>query len=272
MLIRLVLTLAIVYGVLLLMLYIFQPRLVFLPGLPGRALTATPEQIGLRYEEVHLETDDGETLHAWWLPHPDARATVLFHHGNAGNISHRLDSLRIFHDLAVNVLIYDYRGYGRSTGNPSEAGLYRDAEAAWNWLTESRAVASGEIILFGRSLGGAVASHLAEQVDAGGLIVESTFTSVPDIGAELYWWLPVRWLSRLDFDAATSVSRADMPVLVIHSVEDEIIPFSHGRRLHELAGERATMLEIRGDHNTGFLASGDLYRNGLDRFISDVAD
>ena len=268
---RLLMMLALAYGALVLLLYLFQPRLVFLPGVPGRDLTASPQHIGLEYREVEFETEDGETLHGWWLPHAAPRATLLFQHGNAGNISHRLDSIQIFHDLGLNVFIYDYRGYGRSTGSPSEEGVYRDARAAWDWLVDEAGEAPGSIVLFGRSLGGAVASQLATEVDAAGLIVESTFTSVPDIGAELYWWLPVRLLARLEFDAAGAIKKATMPVLVVHSPDDEIIPFEHGQRLVEAAGERGTLLEIRGDHNTGFLASGDLYRDGLDDFLSDIA-
>ena len=267
---RLLLMLALAYGALLLLLFLFQPRLLFLPGVPGRTLVATPQDIGLDYREVEFDAEDGKTLHGWWLPHATPRATLLFQHGNAGNISHRLDSLRIFHDLGLSVFIYDYRGYGRSSGSPSEAGLYRDARAAWAWLIEDEGIEPGSIVLFGRSMGGAVASRLATEVDAAGLIVESTFTSVPDIGAELYWWLPVRLLARLEFNAAESIAQAGMPVLVVHSREDEIIPFEHGQRLTEAAGDRGTLLEIRGDHNTGFFYSGELYRNGLDRFISSL--
>ncbi len=260
------------YGLMLLLVYFLQPRLLFLPGVPGRELAATPARAGLEYRDVELPTSDGEILHGWWLPHEQSRATVVFFHGNAGNISHRLESLEIFHELGVDVLIVDYRGYGRSSGSPSEAGLYRDGQAAWNWLTETQGVSAEEIILFGRSLGGAVAAELATRVDAAGLIVESVFTSVPDIAAELYWWLPVRWLSRLDFDTAGCIRRTDLPVLVVHSSDDEIIPFSHGQRLHEIAGDRGTLLEIRGGHNTGFLESPERYREGLDHFIARLAD
>lgn len=272
MLIRLVITLVAVYGALLLLLFLFQPRLLFLPGVPGRSLTATPADSGLDFESVELETSDGETLHGWWIPHQRARGVVLFHHGNAGNISHRLESLRIFHGLGLSVLIYDYRGYGRSTGKPSESGLAHDAEAAWKWLVEERGIAPERIVLFGRSMGAAVAARLARDVGAAGLIVESAFTSVPDIGAELYWWLPVRWLSRLQFATADYVADADMPVLVIHSSEDEIIPFEHGRRIHEAAPEPKTLMEIHGDHNTGFLISGERYRRGLDAFVDRHLD
>lgn len=270
--VRLIVTLAGAYGLLLLLAYLLQPRLLFLPGVPGREVETTPARIGLLFRDVELKTSDGETLHGWWLPHEDSRATVLFLHGNAGNISHRLDSLQIFHELGVDVLIIDYRGYGRSSGKPSEAGLYRDASAAWDWLTGDRGIAGEDIIVFGRSLGAAVASELATRVDAAGLVVESAFTSVPDIGAELYWWLPVRWLSRLDFDTARYLARTELPVLVVHSTEDEIIPFPHGRRLYEMAGDRAALLELQGGHNTGFLESGQRYREGLDRFIARAVD
>lgn len=270
--IRLLIALIVGYSILVLLVYLLQPRLLFLPGVPGRELVATPERIGLSHRDVSLQTEDGETLHAWWLPQERPRATLLFFHGNAGNISHRLESLEIFHELGLQVFIIDYRGYGRSSGKPSEAGLYRDAQAAWAWLTRTQGVAPERIILFGRSMGGAVASELATRVDAAGLIVESVFTSVPDIGAELYWWLPVRLLSRLEFNTADYIRRSDLPVMVVHSVDDEIIPVHHGRRLREIAGERGSWLEIRGGHNTGFLESRERYREGLDSFISEVVD
>lgn len=271
-LIRLLAGLVVAYGSLLLLVYFLQPRLLFLPGVPGRELAATPAQIGLSFENVELPTSDGERLHGWWLPQDRPRATLLFFHGNAGNVSHRLDSLRIFHRLGLQVFIIDYRGYGRSTGSPTEAGLYRDAQTAWSWLTEQKGIAPERIVVFGRSLGGAVASRLATDVDAAGLIVESAFTSVSDIGAEVYWWLPVRMLSRLDFDTASHLEQSGLPVLVIHSRDDDIIPFHHGQRLARIAGERGRLSEIRGDHNTGFLTSGDRYVEALDRFIDEVAN
>jgi len=272
MLIRLLITLLIGYGLLLLLVYFIQPRLLFLAGVPGRELTATPARLGLDYRDVYLETSDGESLHGWWLTHEDPRATVLFFHGNAGNISHRLESLRIFHDLGVNILIVDYRGYGRSTGKPSEPGLYRDADAAWRWLTADLGIAGEDIVVFGRSLGGAVASELAARVGAAGLIVESAFTSAPDIAAELYWWLPVRLLSRMQFNTAEHIDRSRLPILIIHSPDDEIIPFSHGQRLSEIVGERGRLLTIQGGHNTGFLESGRRYREGLERFLRRIEE
>lgn len=267
---RILVLVSVVYLGLALVIYISQSRLVFLPEIGGRALVETPAAVGLAYESVQIDTEDGETLRAWWLPHPDPRGTVLFQHGNAGNISHRLDSLTIFHRLGLNVLIYDYRGYGQSSGSPSESGLYSDARATWQWLVNEAGMSPDRIVLFGRSLGAAVAARLATEVDAAGLIVESSFTSVPDIGAEVYWWLPVRWLARIQLATSDHVADAGMPVLVVHSRDDEIIPFSHGQRIYEQAGQPRQFLEIEGDHNSGFMVSGELYRDGLDRFLTEV--
>lgn len=253
-----------IYVGLLVALYFVQARMLFLPT---SDVVADPGAIGLAFDDVEIETRDGERLHAWWVPHAQARGTLLFAHGNAGNLSYRLDSLRLFHRLRLNVLIFDYRGYGRSTGRPSEAGLYRDGEAARRWLTGNAGVDPDELVLFGRSMGAAVAARLATRHRAACLIAESAFTSVPDRAAEIYWWLPVRWLVHIRMDTRRYVAGADLPVLVVHSRDDEIVPFSHGRRLLEAAGDRGRLLEISGDHNTGFLASGERYVDGLDDFL-----
>ena len=252
------------------LLFLGQERLLFLPDMGGRELVASPSDRGLSYETLWLETEDGERLHAWWIPHPQARGVIHFSHGNAGNISHRLDSVQIFHDLGLSVLIYDYRGYGRSSGRPDEAGIQEDARAAWRWLTREADVAPGNIVLFGRSLGGAVAALLAAEVEPGGLILESTFTSVPDLAAELYWWLPARWLARIQLDARAALGNVDRPMLIIHSRSDDIVPFAHARRLLETAGDQARLVEIEGTHNTGFLVSRDAYQEGLNAFLMDL--
>jgi uncharacterized protein len=236
--------------------------------LPLAQIASTPEVRGLAYEDVTLTTADGLALHAWYLPHPAPRGVLLFCHGNAGNISHRLDSLQIFHRLGLAVLIFDYRGYGRSEGSPSEDGTYRDAEAAWRHLVEERGVAPAQIVLFGRSLGAAVAAELASRHTPGALILESAFTSVPDLAAELYPFLPARRLARFRYDAQSALRGVAAPVLIVHSPEDEIIPIHHGRRLYDAAAEPKAFLEIRGDHNFGFVLSGREYVDGLDRFLS----
>lgn len=261
---------AFVYAALVAFMWFRQESMLFLPGIPSRQLVATPADIGLRYEALRIATDDGEELDAWFVPAREERAVLLFFHGNAGNISHRLDSLRIFHGLGLSVLIIDYRGYGRSTGRPSELGTYEDARAAWRYLVEERAVPAQRIILFGRSLGGAVATWLATEQAPRGLIVESTFRSVPELAAGIYWFLPVRSLARIEYPAEALMGSVRAPVLVVHSREDEIIPFHHGEALYSAAGSPKTLLELRGGHNTGFLASERVYVQGLQAFLDGL--
>ncbi|NJN46154.1 MAG: alpha/beta hydrolase [Candidatus Competibacteraceae bacterium] len=245
--------------------------MLHIPNVPGRELVATPAAAGLAYQDVTLITADHLRLHGWFVPAAQAGRTVLFFHGNAGNISHRLESLQIFHRLGLATLIIDYRGYGRSEGSPAEAGLYQDAEAAWHYLTEHRGIPAQEIVVFGRSLGGAVAAWLAAHHAVGALIVESSFTSVPDRAAELYPWLPVRLLSRMNYDTRTNLQQVTCPVLIIHSPDDEIIPFQHGKRLLEAASEPKQWLVISGDHNSGFLHSGKHYENGIRDFLHSLS-
>jgi len=256
------------YLVLLLTLFLAQARLIYLPDIPSRALLATPARLGLAFEELNLVTEDGVRLHAWLVPAPGARGTLLFAHGNAGNISHRLDSIEIFHQLGLDVLIFDYRGYGDSTGRPSELGTYRDIEAAWRELTERRGVAPGRIVVFGRSLGAAVAAWLATRERPAGLILESAFTSLPDLAADIYPFLPARYLVRFQYPSERYLTEARAPVLIVHSRDDEIVPFRHGQRLAQVAG--AELLELRGTHNDGFLRRPALYQAGLDRFLERV--
>ena len=256
------------YGFMLVFLYFYQNRLLFLPNLPSRNVERSPSAVGLSYEPVDLVTSDNIHLDGWFIPAPEKRGVILFCHGNAGNISHRLDSLLLFHRLGFSTLIFDYRGYGRSKGRPSEAGTYLDAKAAWQYLTRERSIAPSRIILFGRSLGAAVAAHQAALHTPGALIVESCFTSVPDMAAELYPFLPARWLSRLDYNVQQQLQRVSCPVLVVHSRDDEIIPFRHGRALYAAANEPKQFLELHGGHNDGFLLAGRTYAQELDRFLS----
>lgn len=260
---------ALFYGGLVLYVYVTQARLLYFPNLPGRELLTSPAAIGLDYETVKITTADRITLDGWFVPASPAKGVILFLHGNGGNISHRLDSLRIFNNLGFSTLIIDYRGYGRSQGKPSEQGTYLDAEAAWRYLTEVRNVRERQIVIFGRSLGGAVAAHLAAQATPKALVLESVFTSVPDLGAELYPWLPVRLLSRFDYNVAERLRKISCPVLIVHSPDDEIIPFAHGRALYAAARPPKEFLQIHGGHNEGFMLSGREYLHGLDAFLAD---
>ena len=267
-LLSLLLLVAMCYGAAALYLFIMQPRLLYYPDIPGRVLEATPAAIGLAYEDVTLQTRDGVRLHAWFIPAEHPRATVLFCHGNAGNISHRLDSIHLLHSLGLQVLIFDYRGYGQSEGNPSEAGTYRDVDAAWRYLREARGLPASQIIVFGRSLGAAVAADLASRTRPGAVILESAFTSVPDLAAGIYPWLPVRLLSRYRYDNLDKLTRIEGPLLLVHSREDEIIPFAHGVRLFESAHEPKAFLETSGGHNDAFQGSRKAYTHGLQSFLA----
>jgi fermentation-respiration switch protein FrsA (DUF1100 family) len=255
------------YGVLLLAVYLGQAHLLYLPNVPSRRIEATPDDAGLAYVAEVIRASDGPRLRGWWVPVERALATVLFLHGNAGNISHRVDSLRILHQLGLNTFIFDYRGHGESEGAPSEQGTYRDAEAAWQHLTRKHGVAPRRIVVFGRSLGGAVAAWLASRHRPGALVLESTFTSVPDLAAQLYPFLPARWLSRFRYSTEEHLRGVSCPVLIVHSPEDEIVPFSHGLQLFSGAREPKELLRIRGGHNDGFLVSGTSYTEGLRGFL-----
>lgn len=178
----------------------------------------------------------------------------------------------MFHRLRLDIFIFDYRGYGQSEGKPAEQGTYKDAEAAWRYLIEERQMNPNEVVVFGRSLGGAVASWLAQSYTPGALILESTFTSLRDIAATLYPYLPVRLLLRFEYDTAKYLGRVNCPVLIVHSRDDEIMPFSHGQRLFEMAKEPKTFLQITGTHNEGFITSGKRYEQGLNAFISEYLE
>ena len=255
-----------------LMVYFLQERLVFLPHMPGRALDATPAAINLDYEDVWIDTEDGERLHSWFIPCRDARGTVLFFHGNAGNISHRLESVHIFNRLGLNVLIVDYRGYGQSSGAVNEEGTYRDALASWNYLVGQRGIPADRMVVFGRSLGAAVGAWLASQaaVEPAGVIIESSFSSGLDMGRRLYPILPVRLITRIDYPVKNYVTRISSPLLVVHSRDDEIIPFDMGQAIFEAANEPKTFFEMGGDHNAGFWISRERYVPALDAFLDGI--
>lgn len=252
MLTSLLTTLGLAYVGFVALLFAFQDRLAYYPEI-GREILSSPRDHGLDYEPLTLNTPDGERLDAWFVPRPQARGVVLFLHGNAGNLSHRMDSIAMFHRLGYAVLIFDYRGYGRSSGKPTEAGLHLDAETAWAYLTRTRGIAPNSIVLFGESLGGALAAHLATRERPGALVLSSVFTSVPDLAADHYPWLPARWLARLRYDTRAALAQTNCPVLVAHSPDDEIIPYHHGQELFGAASGPKVFLTLAGGHNDGFI-------------------
>ena len=259
-------TLVVIYVAVVALAYFFQERLLYFPL---RGIAVTPASRGLTYENVSIETEDGLKISGWFVPAEQSRGVVLFFHGNAGNISHRLDSLEPFHRLGLSTLIIDYRGYGQSEGKPTEAGTYLDAEAAWRYLVNERHVSPSEIILFGRSLGGAIAAWLAVTHPPQALILESTFTSVPDVAAQAYPILPVRPLSRIHYNTLQRLPEINVPLLIVHSPNDEVIPYSHGQKLYAAANEPKEFLQLRGGHNEGFIISTTEYEAKLAAFIAE---
>lgn len=254
---------------------LLQSRLIYFPT---RGYSNTPADVALVYDEMMLTTADGVSIAAWYAPHPTPRGSVIFCHGNAGNISDRLHSIKLLHGMGLNVLIFDYRGYGRSEGKPSEAGTYEDAEAAWRYLTETRGEAPNRVVLFGRSLGGAVAIELAsrrslephygpEKPVPAALVVESTFTSLVDVGQLHYRWLPVRLLLTYRYDSIGKVPQIMCPKLFVHGRDDELIPITMGRRLYEAAAEPKQFLQTPGGHNEGGFTFSPAFTDRLNAFL-----
>ena len=261
------------YALVLALLWWGQSGMVYHPGIPSREVHSTPADAGLEFESLRLVTADGERLAAWFVAGPrDDSPVVLFLHGNAGNIGHRLDTLSMLHAAGAATLIVEYRGFGESSGQPSEIGTYRDAEAGWRWLVRERGLAPGRIVVFGRSLGAAVAAWLAARVDAAGLVLESAFTSAVDLGAHHYPWVPVRWLSRFRYDTAAHLERVECPTLIVHARGDEIVPFAHAERLASMRPPVVDLFVLEGGHNDGMLLSQPRYTERLQRFIASVTD
>jgi fermentation-respiration switch protein FrsA (DUF1100 family) len=232
-----------------------------------REVPYTPDELGLDFENVEFKTEDGLRLTGWYIPAENAKFTVLFCHGNGGNIMHRLDSINLFYKLGLSCFIFDYRGYGESEGRPSEEGTYLDARSAYEWLTKEKKISPDDIILFGRSLGGSIAAQLATKVKARALIVESTFTSYIDIGKKFYPYMPVCWFARFSYRTIDYVKDVRCPVMFIHSRNDETVPFEFGLELYEAANEPKEFVEIFGSHNDGFLVSSEIYKKAWTKWL-----
>jgi uncharacterized protein len=245
----------------------YEPRMIYHPS---RQMEQTPELVGLKYEDVTLTSSDSLHINGWWVPGRDAKLTVLFFHGNAGNISHRLEKLAIFKDLGVNTFIIDYRGYGRSEGTPDEEGTCRDARAAYDYLIQQRKFTPRSIIVYGESLGSAIAADLASKVEVGGLVLEEAFTSISDVGQRMFPFFPVRWLVQNKYDTLSKLPRIKVPLLILHSREDEIFDMRHPQLLLAAANAPKQLVELHGNHNDAFLVSEPVYRDALQKFIEGL--
>jgi pimeloyl-ACP methyl ester carboxylesterase len=247
-----------------------EPRLLYYPD---RQLEQTPDHAGLKYEDITLTASDGVRINGWFLPahtEGNAKLTVLLLHGNAGNISHRLEKLSILRDLGVDSFIIDYRGYGRSEGRPNEEGTYRDAQAAYEYLTRQRKLPPRSIIVYGESLGSAIAADLASKVEVGGLILEEAFTSTGDVGQKMFPFFPVRWLVRNKYDTLSKMPRIKVPLLMLHSREDETFNIRHAQLLLAAANDPKQLVELHGSHNDAFLVSAPTYREALQKLFATL--
>jgi uncharacterized protein len=243
---RVLLVLPIFYLLVLALMMLFEESLIFMPSKYPEGMWNPP---GLAVEDAWFEAD-GLKLYGWYVDVPRPRAVVLIAHGNAGNVTHRYDFLRVFKALGASVMVFDYRGYGRSEGSPSEAGVLADARAARSWLAKRTEMAENEIVLCGESLGGGVQVDLAAKDGARGLILISTFDSLAGVAAYHYPWVPVRLLMRTRLDSLSKIAGYHGPLLQIHGQQDTIVPLALAQRLFDAAGEPKEWVVIeRGDHN-----------------------
>jgi uncharacterized protein len=262
----------VLYAVFLLLLRLAEPRLIYAPG-PSTTLTPPPPALHLAPERVELRSADGVTLVGWVMRAPSAGARwLLICHGNGGNLS---EAGRPLHyagllGLGLNLLAFDYRGYGESGGVPSEDGLYRDADAAWRYLTDVRGVPPDRIVLFGHSLGSAVAVELATRVHPAGLVLDGALTSVTERAQEAYPFVPVRWIARSRYASIERIGRLTLPKLFLHARADEVIPFAHGRRLYDAAPPPKTFVALAGGHADAFERDSAAYFGAIGRFLEQL--
>jgi len=266
-----------VVALLLIYLYLVQDRMVFYPT---RDLDTTPQDVALTYRDVFIYVTDTERIHSWLIQAPLSEShtgatkpppTVLFCHGNGGNISHRLETALLLTELGANVLLIDYRGYGCSDGAPTEENIYADAAAAYHWLIEKESVIPEDIVLFGRSLGGSVVVDLATKVSCRGLVVESSLTSARAMGRVMFPFLPVHLVLRYRFDSMSKISSVSCPVLVTHSPQDDIIPYRMGQELYQRAAIPKRFVKLSGGHNERSYFGDMEYRNSLTELLSGQA-
>ena len=244
---------------------------------PSRAINQTPEDIGLLYRDVTFVSSDGVKLNGWFILAPRSlnpsgllgetkRYTLLFFHGNAGNIADRLEKIRLFHELGLNVFIMDYRGYGRSEGRPTEKGMYLDALAAYDHLVKNEKIRPDEIIDYGASLGGAAAIDLASKREVRCLIADSTFSNAADMAKTIIAFVPSLVLS-IKLDSLDKIQKITVPKLFVHSPQDQTVPYVLGKKLFNAAPEPKTFLDISGDHNDGNFDTEGVFAEGIKKFL-----
>ncbi len=251
-------------------LLLFENKIIFHPS-PYPEGFWNPTSLGVPVQDIYFESEDRVKLHAWFIPAPKAVATLLWFHGNAGNLSHRLDNIQRLKRLNLNIFIFDYRGYGRSEGTPDEEGIYKDSRAAYKQVLTMNGVSVDSLFLFGRSLGGICAVETAMNHPASGLILESVFTNSADMSRAIFPFIPLGWAVRSKLDAVGKVPHLKLAKLFLHGTRDEIVPYDLGRKLFEKAGNPKTFYAIEGaGHNDTYILGGVEYFDVLNRFITET--
>jgi fermentation-respiration switch protein FrsA (DUF1100 family) len=248
-----------------------ENRLIFHPN---TSLERNPREVGLEFEDLYFTARDGVRLNGWFIPFRAATSTLVWFHGNAGNMGDRVENIKLLHDhVNVNIFIFDYRGYGRSEGRPSEEGAYLDGEAALDLVKKKTGNAGArKTILFGRSLGAAIATEMATRFENEGLILESPFISVAEMARVVFPFLPIGPLLRTRFDAREKIQKIKVPLLVLHGDRDDVVPYEHGKRVFEAAPEPKKFFTIPGaTHNDTYVIGGERYFQQLKEFINGAS-
>lgn len=244
-----------------------QQKRLYVPG--DRVITLTPTSIDLNYEDVYFRTTDRQSINGWFIPASNAKITLLYFHGNEGNMTDRLPRINFFHNMGMNILIFDYRGYGKSSGKPSEQGFYKDAQAAYDYLISRNDIDKDKIIAIGVSLGGPVAADLCLKRKVKALILESTFVSLLSYVQDLYPALPVKFLVREKFDTLEKMKNIKIPKLITHGVDDEVVLYKHARYLYDAASYPKKFLSFHGGHSDDIYVLSDTFREALQKFINE---
>lgn len=255
-----------VIGLIVLCIRYIETRGIFYPK---KEIEVYPSALNLPYEDVYIKTEDGVRINGWFIPRANAKYTLLFFHGNAGNIEHRLDKLVMLREAGVNIFIIDYRGFGKSEGRLTEEGFYLDANAAYNYLVNSRGIRPEQIILYGESLGTAVVIDLASKVKVAAIIAEGAFSGGRDMAKKIYPFLPAFLFSN-KFNSLKKIKKVQAPKLFIHSINDEIVPFALVNKLYKAASGPKELIELIGAHNTAFLDSKEKYVSSISLFIEKL--
>jgi alpha-beta hydrolase superfamily lysophospholipase len=264
---RVAIVLLLLGGIPILVLTLLQSKLLYHPNTQH---DFTPAQYNLPAEDIAFTSKDGTQLHGWWFPVANAKWTILFCHGNAGNISHRLWLAQMFAKQGWQSFFFDYRGYGKSHGSPTEQGTYDDAMAAWGVLRNTKHIPATQIIVYGKSMGGPIASYVAAHTQPAAIVVDSTFSSFQDVAKSHFPFLPIKWIARFSYDTASYLQKRTAPLLVIHSPTDQVVPYQLGQKCFQKAAKPKQFLTIQGDHNNNLLVSKDLYLKTLRQFFQSL--